>query len=344
MKLLLRAVLILAALFLFILGLEMLKRGAGGVMPFFRALQVDGALNTFGLGWLMAYGVLSGSPVAAVALSLFGAGEISDVEALGMIAGSRFGAAFVVLLAGAIYYFRRRGEIATVATGILCLLVTWTIYTPATILAYLMLATDLLSGIRLPMPETVSGVMEAVFHPILALIQPHLHRAVLFALGLGVLVGSFGLFDRALPQINPEHSRFRQISFVIYKPQVMFLLGVAVTCITLSVSVSLGLLVPLSAKGYVRRENIVPYIMGANISTFLDTLVVALLVGDPRAFTIVIAELLGVGLISIVVLVGFYASYRDGLEWFLEWATLSRRAFIIFVGGAMLVPLVLMLT
>src|SRR5262245_20212140 len=97
--------LFVGALFLFILSLELLKKGAGGVMPLLRSLHVVGVLNTFGLGWLMAYCVLSGSPIAAVALTLFGAHQVSDVEALGMIAGSRFGAAFVVLLLGAIHYF-----------------------------------------------------------------------------------------------------------------------------------------------------------------------------------------------------------------------------------------------
>jgi solute carrier family 34 (sodium-dependent phosphate cotransporter) len=186
-------------------------------------------------------------------------------------------------------------------------------------------------------------MLDLIFDPILGLLVQHLHRVVLFLLGLVTLVGSFQLFDRALPEIHPEHSRFKQIAYVVYRPQVMFLLGIGVTCLTLSVSVSLGLLVPLSAKGFVRRENIIPYIMGANISTFLDTLVVSLLVGEPRALTVVLAEMLSVAFVSLVILLGFYTSYRDGLEWCLEWATASRRAFLVFAGCIMLIPVALML-
>ena len=60
---------------------------------------------------------------------------------------------------------------------------------------------------------------------------------------------------------------------LLYRPLVTFALGLAVTTLTMSVSVSLSVLVPLSARGYIRRENVIPYIMGANITTFVDTLV-----------------------------------------------------------------------
>lgn len=343
LKALIRTVLVAAALFSFVLSLQMLKKGAGSIMPVLEGLHVEGVVNALGLGWLMAYVVLSGSPVAAMSLALFGAHNLSDVETLGMIAGSRFGAAFVVLMAGTVYYLRRRRGIDTVATGVLCLLVTWSVYLPATCIGYLMLRSGLLDEARLPIPSSVADVIGVVYDPLVAAFAGALHPALLFAAGVAVLVGSFSLFDRALPSIDPSHSRFRQIAFVVYRPQVMFLLGVAVTCMTLSVSVSLGLLVPLSAKGYVRRENITPYIMGANISTFLDTLVVSLLVGEPRALAVVLAEMLSVMAVSFVLLFVFYPQYREGVEWCMSAVTRDRRAFLVFVAGMMVVPAILML-
>lgn len=343
LRALIRTLLVSAALFCFVLSLQMLKKGAGSIMPVLEGLHVEGVVNALGLGWLMAYVVLSGSPVAALSLALFGAHNISDVETLGMIAGSRFGAAFVVLMAGTVYYLRRRRGIDTVATGVLCLLVTWSVYLPATVIGYLLLKSGVLDGARMPVPGTLGDMIGAVYDPIVAVLSGVLHPVLLFASGVAVLVASFSMFDQALPSIDPNHSRFRQIAFVVYRPQVMFLLGIAITCMTLSVSVSLGLLVPLSAKGYVRRENVTPYIMGANISTFLDTLVVALLVGEPRALAVVLAEMVSVMVVSFLLLFGFYAAYRDGIEWSLSRVTRSRRAFLAFVVAMMLVPAVLML-
>jgi hypothetical protein len=331
------------ALFLFLLSLEAIRTSAAGVAPLLMALRAEGVLNLFGLGWLMAYGVLSGSPVAAISLGLFGAGALADTEALGMIAGSRFGAAFVVLLFGTLHYFRGHRKIITVAAGILSLLVTWTIYVPATLGAYLLLATRSLQVLRFDTPGALVSFQEAALRSLVAPVAAALHPMLLFFAGVAVLVGSFSLFDRALPRLNPNQGRFRQIADIIYRPRVMFLLGIAVTCMTLSVSVSLGLLVPISAKGYVRRENIIPYVMGANVSTFIDTLFVALMVGEPGAMGIVLAQMISVSVISLVVLGFFYRRYRRLLEGALEAATRSRRAFFVFLGVTMAVPLLFLL-
>ena len=61
----------------------------------------------------------------------------------------------------------------------------------------------------------------------------------------------------------------------------MFGVGLATTALTLSVSISISLLVPLAARGYVRRENAWPYILGANVTTLVDTLFAGALVGPP---------------------------------------------------------------
>ncbi len=291
----------------------------------------------------MAYGVLSGSPVAAMSLGLFGAGAIEDTEALGMIAGSRFGAAFVVLLFGAIAYFRQRRKIITVATGILSLLVTWTIYAPATLMAYVLLSSNLLDWVRLTPPGFVLNLQGAIVKAIVAPVASLLHPILLFVAGVALLLGAFSLFDRALPELNPNHGRFRQIADIIYRPKVMFILGIAITCVTMSVSVSVGLLVPISAKGYVRRENVIPFVMGANISTFVDTLFVALLVGNPRAGAIVLAEMLSVSVVSLIVLAFLYRPYEGLLESALEAATRSPRSFVAFLGMSMAIPIFFLL-
>ncbi len=56
----------------------------------------------------------------------------------------------------------------------------------------------------------------------------------------------------------------------------MFAFGTLVTLVTLSVSLSVTILVPLALKGYVRRDKVIPYVMGANIATWIDTLFAAL--------------------------------------------------------------------
>jgi len=116
----------------------------------------------------------------------------------------------------------------------------------------------------------------------------------------------------------------------------------AVTSVTLSVSVSLSILVPLSAKGFIRRENMLPYIMGANITTFIDTLFAALVMSGPAAFTIVLVEMLSVTIISLIVLLFFYRWYERALIAMLDLVMRNNRTLASFVVVMLITPLILL--
>jgi hypothetical protein len=111
----------------------------------------------------------------------------------------------------------------------------------------------------------------------------------------------------------------------------------------MSVSVSLSILVPLSHRGFVRRENVVPYIMGANITTFIDTLLAAVLLNNPTAFTIVLVQMVGVGLVSLLILLTVYHPYERALLRSVSWITRDNRHLAIFMVTIFVVPLLLLL-
>ncbi|MFB6352508.1 MAG: sodium:phosphate symporter, partial [Halobacteriales archaeon] len=69
---------------------------------------VAGDAPSLGLGWLGAYAVANGSVVAALALSLFRADILSSSQLFLMVAGSRLGAAAIVVFIGAADYLQRR--------------------------------------------------------------------------------------------------------------------------------------------------------------------------------------------------------------------------------------------
>jgi hypothetical protein len=111
----------------------------------------------------------------------------------------------------------------------------------------------------------------------------------------------------------------------------------------MSVSISLTVLVPLSMKGYVRRESIVPYVMGANITTFVDTLFASVLLGGQDAFVIVLTEMLAVAAVSAVLLTVLYRPYLALILNTARWVTARQRHFGFFLAAIVGVPLVLLL-
>src|SRR4029078_4482175 len=117
------------------------------------------------------------------------------------------------------------------------------------------------------------------------------------------------------------------------RPWTMFLLGCIVATLTLSVSVALTVLVPLAVKGYVKRDEALPYIMGANITTLADTLVVAMLQHTPVAAQIVLAEAIGVSIVSIIILAFFYGPTKSMVLGLDDWLVGDNRRPAGFAGA-----------
>ena len=154
---------------------------------------------------------------------------------------------------------------------------------------------------------------------------------------------SFSLFDKCLPTIAIKDSQVGKVSRLVYHPLVMFALGASITMISMSVTLSLSILVPLSNRGFVRRENVIPYIMGANITTFVDTLVVSLLIDNPAGFVIVLAEMLSITIISLALLVTLYRCYARWMLAAVSWSTASNRNLAVCMLSILIAPLLLLL-
>jgi hypothetical protein len=110
----------------------------------------------------------------------------------------------------------------------------------------------------------------------------------------------------------------------------------------MSVSLSLSILVPLSHRGFVRQENVIPYIMGANITTFIDTLLAAALLNNPDAFNIVLAEMLSIMIVSLFLLALFFRLYQEKTLDLVNAITANNRNLAIFMVTILIVPVVLL--
>ena len=107
----LRLVYLVIGLGLFVTALGLMKAGAAELIPTLEgSVFTDNSWSTLGLGWLGACIVLSGSPVAASALTLLDGGAIDRDQSFTMLTGSRLGAAFVVLVVGVIYALPATGR------------------------------------------------------------------------------------------------------------------------------------------------------------------------------------------------------------------------------------------
>ena len=184
------------ALALFILSLQLMKRGATGLTPILDGLSVDTSINYLGFGWLSAYLLGSGSPVASVALTLFSRGVLSDSQTYFMISGGRLGASFIVLFVGFLYYVRGRREPDGLYIGVVALITTAIVYTAGIPLGYALLKSGWLDGVRFGSPGVIKGVNEA-YKPAVDFFDSFLPLLALFVIGVIAVVFSLKLFDAA---------------------------------------------------------------------------------------------------------------------------------------------------
>lgn len=329
-------------LFLFIFALQLIKAGAGAVVPVLDRLDITGPANSLGFGWLAAYLALSGSPVAAIGTTLLAGGVLDEMEAFAVIGGSRLGASFIVLAVGYVLYVGGKRSPDGLAIGVVALLTTFTTQGPAVALGLVSLHFGWLDSVQFTPPAGMLDWINAVYGGPIDWLDGVLASGLMFGLGVGVLLGSFTLFDRALPQFEAGSPGFERLLRRLDSRWLMFGLGCAVTAMTLSVSISLTLLVPLSLKGYLRREQVIPYVMGANITTFIDTLAGALVLGGATAFTVVLTEMVAVAFVSGLILLLAYGQYSRLILGLSSRATRSHRNLGVFLAAIVAVPLVLM--
>lgn len=326
---------------LFVTALGLMKEGARSLIPALEgSVFTDNAWSAMGTGWLGAMLVLSGSPVAAASLTLLDGGAINESESFGMLTGSRLGASFVVLIVGFVYAMRRSaGRNAPLSIGIYSLSITAVAYLPGAALGWWLLTEGHLDGINLSASPEVVSVTDELFGWLPDLITKALPGWTLFPIGVAVLLGAFACIDRVLPTVDSQRleAEGRRLS----NPWVMFGLGCLVAFLTLSVSVALTLLVPVVANGYLKREETIPYIAGANITTLADTLVAAILLGNAVAVRVVLAEAIGVAIVTVLLLALAYPQIQAGAVAWARFVLKRRRHLMGFIGMLVLIPIAL---
>lgn len=337
---------IVLVLVLFLFAVQLLGAATGAARPTLRRLLtrvVVGDSSALGLSWLAAYALGNGSVVAALALSLFDSGLVSTPQLFLMVAGSRLGAAGIVLFIGALEFVQkaRYSLRKAVSMGLLTFLLTLSIYLPVTLLGYLALPLTTGPVSTVTGRWTLGSQTGSLFEPIVTGVTATVGPLPSFLLAVAVLFGSLRLFDRVLGQVDTGLLRDRLFSH-FRRTWLSFAIGLVITTVTTSVAFSLGVIVPLYNRGYVKRDELVPYVLGANLGTLFDTLLVAIVLQTPVGIATVLT-LLGIATgITIAVLL-VHDQYVGAIGTVDDRLSDDRRAFTAFVAALVLVPALLLL-
>ncbi len=343
-----RLALALGGLFAFVFGILMMKQTAGvfsQTFPSFILTVGSDPWKALGFGWGAAYLVLSGSPIAALSLGLLDGGAVTPNTAYAMIMGSRLGAAILTVVLGLMAWLARgQDRYKSLAIGILSFVVTYTIYAPAILLGYALMTSGSVGWLTFQAPgvilQAVAFFVDPLVKATLAVI-PTQQRLAAFLLAFGAIYVGFYLFDGAFYREEVEEIKRSRIHALLRKPIYSFLLGAVITLVAESVSLSLGILVPLFLRGQIDEEDVIPYVMGANITTFIDTLLAALLLENSAGVNVVILEILSVAAVSALAL-KFYRAYHALVIHIYDFVMNHDVALVTFVAGLVAAPVLIL--
>ncbi|MEA2508701.1 MAG: hypothetical protein QOG21_783 [Actinomycetota bacterium] len=345
-----RAARLIAVLYVFVGALQILKTGAAsGLEVLTGGFLFHNAGSTLGLGWIGAMVTLSGSTVAATALTLRAAGSISEIQGFTMVTGGRLGAAFVVLLVAVIYIMRKgEGErMKPLSTAVMALVITGAIYVPGAAIGLLLLHWGPFQQIHLSAPHQFGNLIDLLYGWLLNAIAS-LPALINFFGGLVLLIVSFKLVDALMPELTEEQLQGSRMNWLRHKWP-MFAMGIVAVVATMSVSVALTILVPLVAKGYVKREDLIPYIVGADLGTLVDKLIVAFIVGigvknrtlAESPVRIILAEIVGTASVGLFIMTFVYKPFRSAIWKFQRQMLKSKARLAAFTGSLLLIPVII---
>lgn len=333
---------IAVGILLFILSIQVLKSSTHSLIPSLKTYLgfTNNPLKALGFGWLSSYLVLSGSPIAALSLSLLDVGILNTSSSFLMVMGSRLGASLILVVVGVVETLRGRGDIIdTTSIAFLTFFVTYTIAFPALFLGFVLLKFQV---ITFNLNLSFLSILSDVFRPFVNLFLENLGFGISFISSIGILYLSLSVFERGFRGIELKEVKSSWINYLMEKPHFSFLFGALITLVGQSISLSLGIMIPLYLKGFIQRRNLIPYIMGANITTFIDTLVVSLLLNNSLAFNVVIIAVVS-SLIPTSIALLFYKKYYNFITRSVNTLFLHKKALVGFVLFLILFPLSLVL-
>ena len=305
-----RAVIVLALLYLFLTGVELL----GGGFKYLGEDLVDGLfegvsnpLGGFFVGLLATILVQSSSVSTSVIVGLVASGVVGVDEAVPMVMGANVGTTVTAVIVSLAHMrraqeFRRAFAAATVHDFFNILAVA--VFLPIEV------ATGFLSKTAGWITDQVIGTSGATFQSplkqavkmpatwvkdLLADLGAHGDALGGLMIGLGVL---FIFVALAFITKNMRLLVADRVEVAINRAlgagsgMVAILLGAVITISVQSSSITTSVLVPLAASGVLTLENIYPVTLGANVGTTVTALLASLATGSPAAVTVAIVHTL----------------------------------------------------
>lgn len=353
-----RFVIVVLMLYVFLVGIGMLEGGIGALGEGFQErllAQVSNPLAGLFTGVLATVLVQSSSVVTATIVGLVGAGTLGVDAAVPMVMGANIGTTVTSTLAalGNVRQsedFRRGFAAATVhdSFNLFAVVILFPLeYFTGVLSSAAGALTELLRGTQVSAPgeSPIRTIVKLPVDALTGMIDPSgtggvLVGIMLILFGIVCIFLALGLVTRNMRQLAAGGIE-RAMNRLVGRGggAIGILVGLVVTMVVQSSTITTSMLVPMAAAGVLTLRNIYPITLGANVGTTLTALIASLAVIHPEGLTIALVHTLFnlIGLLLIYPVPGVRLLPVLGAEWLADMATDRRWVVFVYVIGLFIV-------
>lgn len=343
---------LILSLYLFIFSIELLKNAALilGKNLINVISIIDNPLNALGTGWFLASIFQSSGTITTLTATLTGIGILALSTAIFIVMGANIGTTITSTIVSFFMKtkkrrdFRHGFEIA-LANGIYRILfitlffIIEILFHPLEKFGYF-ISSNIKETLLVKYTPNLIDFLVGPLINLFTKYNPYLNLILAFFILFFIL----NLLTRSILEVLGGEKNARKIISKYFKtPTRSLLIGILLTAILFSSSITISLLVPLTVLRLLNLKKAIPFILGANIGTGTDTLLAALIIAKPLAIALALIYIL-IDVIGVLIFLP-NTNLIFKITKFISKRVLhvSRKKVLLFLIAFILIPIILIL-
>lgn len=344
---------LIGLIYLFILSIELIKQTSILLGPTIKEFLLENLtpIKAIATGWFTTSIAQSSGAVGTMTATFAGNHIISLKTAIFIIIGSSLGTTITALAISLITVTQKRRDFRHgFEIGLCYALFSAIVVLIAFLLEYFfqfisrssLLIISLFgeSTSSLPFPDIVNFTTSPITNLLVA--KGSIFLTLLFA--FLILIFSLRYLSKSIIDIfGGEEKTKKKIGKYFESKWKTYLLGVVLTGIVFSSSITIGLLVPLAASRLISLKKTIPFILGADLGTSTDILIAALIINKPLALATAISYFILPLMAAILFLPNTHLLFKTTKYISKKLIHISRKKALYILLAFLLIPLLIIL-
>jgi len=344
---------LIGLIYLFILSIELIKKASLFLAPTVKDFLLQGLhpIKAISVGWFSTAIVQSSGAIATITATFAGNDLLHFSSAVYIVIGAALGTTITAIIISLITVSAKRKDFRHgFEIGLCYVIYSVILVVIAFLLEYffnffsktsIFLASKMIGKISiLKIPDFTSVITS----PIINSLFTKNHKLLILIVGFVILIFALRYIGKAVIGIfGGEENARKFIDKHFESKYKAYLIGALLTAVLFSSSITIGLLVPLAVVRLIGLRRSIPFILGADLGTFTDTFIAALIINKMPALAIALVYVMLAALGSLIFLPNTKFLFKTTKYISKKLIGISRKKALYILIALVLIPLLIIL-